>query len=369
MPSSGQLDPALLEKDLLRGRPDTVAIEVTSKCNLRCHYCPKADPGFDTLPHVNTDMSDEILDALYHFCKTHGTKFITLSGTGETAMTRGWHLRLRKFLNDSAFNLYLVSNFARSFFDDDLDALLKFHTIQVSFDSSDMAMVHKLRSKADLGTITYNIVRLKQKIRERGRGPNIVVNCTLLRDNIGHLADLARFCRELGVNQLLVTEMINITPQNQFDSIDKLNNNEIGLLTEQIELAKAALDGSGTDLQLQDALAVRIRQCDSRDQVEKLAPDEVERFHSSGWGSCLQPWSMPMVRSDGKVFACCIFGEHVKPVGDLTKNTMAEIFDGENYRAVRSDILAGRPSLPCDGCMLAKKMPPESFVEFVRDWL
>jgi len=353
-----------IEKDLLKGRPDTVIIEVTSKCNLRCHYCPKADPLVDSLPHVNTDMSDAMLDTLYAFCKSHGTKDVTLSGVGETAMHAGWHRRLGKFLDDPDFKLYTVSNFARPLDDDDLAAFLRFDTVQVSFDSSDFMMVRKLRSKANLGIITYNIVRLKQKIREAGAGPSVVVNCTLLRDNIGHLADLARFCRELGVDKLLVGEMMNLTAYNTFDGIEKLTSAEIRVLADQMASAREVLAGTATVFEPRDSLLDLLwrREAD-------LADGASDRREDRGWGSCLQPWSMPLVRSDGKVFACCIAVDEVEPVGDLATSSMAEIFDGTRARAVRADILAGRPSVPCATCVMARKMPPEEFKELVRNWL
>src|SRR5262249_58423556 len=113
--------------DMLGAQVRSIAIEVTSQCNLRCAYCSKADPEWEALPHVNTDMSDEMLRTLYEFCKVNGIRNVTLSGTGETTMFGGWHRRLAMFLDDPAFELHMVTNFARAFTDDDLEALAKFH--------------------------------------------------------------------------------------------------------------------------------------------------------------------------------------------------------------------------------------------------
>ena len=355
-------------KDLLRGRPDTVAIEVTSKCNLRCVYCPKADPEWEAQPHVNIDMTDDMLDELYAFCKSHGTKMVILSGVGETAMFVGWHRRLSKFLKDRDFERYLVSNFARPFTEDDLDALCKFHYIQVSFDSADRATVARLRSKADLRTIMFNIVQLKRAIRERGAGPILHVNCTLLRDNIGEIARLAGLCRELGVDRLLVGEMMRITPHNTLPAVEDLNHNEIGLLRDEIERATKLLEGSSTKLDLQDALAARLSSSTGMGRLRSFASETASQFRRKEWGACIQPWSTPWVRSDGKVFPCCI-SKPGHEIGDLRKNTMADIFDGEAYRKVREDLLEGKSVLPCDGCTLAQKMSPEKFRQYVHDWL
>jgi molybdenum cofactor biosynthesis enzyme MoaA len=42
--------------DPLRAQLDSIAIEVTSKCNLRCAYCHKADDVVEAMPGANDDM-------------------------------------------------------------------------------------------------------------------------------------------------------------------------------------------------------------------------------------------------------------------------------------------------------------------------
>ena len=44
--------------DLLRARLHSVAIEVTSKCNLRCTYCHKADDVLEAMPGGIAASSD-----------------------------------------------------------------------------------------------------------------------------------------------------------------------------------------------------------------------------------------------------------------------------------------------------------------------
>ena len=175
-------------------------------------------------------------------------------------MFPGWHRRLAQFLDDADINTHIVSNFARVFSDDDLDALAKFDAIQISFDSADTQMVRKLRSKADLRTIAFNIVRLRQRAREMARTQSLVVNCTLWRDNIGGIAKLAGFCRELGIDQLLLTEGFISTAHNSTvpDTLDTLRNDDILLFAQQILAAEALLSDCGTSLRLQDHLRSRI---------------------------------------------------------------------------------------------------------------
>lgn len=342
-----------ISPDLTRSRVESLAIEVTSKCNLRCAYCHKADPVLEALPGANEDMSDAAIAALYQHCKAAGIRSVSLSVGGETTMSAGWYERIAQFLDDPEIDTHLVSNFARPFDDGDLRALTRLRYLQVSFDSADPEMVRRLRSGASLRTITDNIARLRRKGRELGRLPFILVNCTVCRENIGHIAKLAGLCRELEVDQLLLTPVRIVGEHNRKmpELLDSLNADELILLAGQIDAAEQALRGSATELRLQEQL---------RSRVAAVGDGSCSAAATS---SCRQPWTSPLITASGAVLACC-GGRRVPPVGNLATATLAEIVDGPAYRTVRESILLGKPSVPCDGCSFAVGL---SFAELARD--
>jgi MoaA/NifB/PqqE/SkfB family radical SAM enzyme len=357
--------------DLLRARLHSVAIEVTSKCNLRCSYCHKADHVLEAMPGANDDMTDEMIGDLYRYCKETGVRNVTLSLGGETTMSAGWYERIAQFLDDPEMETHMVSNFVRPLGDNDLEALTRFSALQISFDSSELEMVRRLRSKADLRTITYNLVRLRQKGRELGRCPYLVVNCTLCRDNIGHVGRLAGFCRELGVDQLLLTEVMVITQHNPKmpDTLDSLTDDEVILLAKQIIAAEEALRGSAAALRLQEHLEFRIGEVIELIREETVPADAGAYFHRRmNSSACRQPWLAPLVGAIGKVNACCGSGPAGR-VGDLTTASMREIVDGEAFRAIRASILDGRPIVPCHTCSFAHRMSFPEFARDIREWL
>jgi MoaA/NifB/PqqE/SkfB family radical SAM enzyme len=357
--------------DVLRAQPHAICIEITNKCNLRCSYCAKADDRYEAIPGNNTDMTDEMVGALYRYCKQVGIRHVSLSGVGETTMTAGWHKGVARFLDDPEISAHLVSNLVRVFDDDDLVALTKLRNLQISFDSASLAMVRKQRSKADLRTITYNIVRLRQKARELGRGPNIDVNCTLSRENIGEIANLAGFCRELGVDRLMIGEvMVIVAGPKMPATLDTLSNEDVTLLVSQIIAAEDALRDSNTAIYLQDHLRARIGELVEQMREGTMPLDSASYFHRRmESSSCRLPWSQPFVRADGKVFACCIASELTEPVvGNLATSSMAEILDGPALRAVRASILKGRPTVSCHGCQLARRESFDEFAREIREW-
>jgi MoaA/NifB/PqqE/SkfB family radical SAM enzyme len=357
--------------DPLRARADSVCIEVTNKCNLRCSYCPKSDDLYEALPGNNTDMSDDTIGRLYQYCKTHGIRNVSLSGVGETAMVAGWQKRLAQFLDDPQIDAHLVSNFARILSDAELEALTKLRNLQISFDSPEVDMVRRMRSKADLRTITYNIIRLRQKARELARCPTIDVNCTLSRENIGHVAKLAGFCRELGVDRVMFGEVMVLSQHNEKMplTLDSLTSEEVILLAEQFVAAEEILKDSDTAIYLQDHLRGRIGEIVEQIREGTIPADAGAFFHRRMESSaCRLPWSQPFIRADGKVYPCCIINDVAQPVGDLATAALDEILESPAFRAIRASILAGKPNLSCDGCGLAQAKSFPEFIQDIRAW-
>lgn len=67
--------------------------------------------------------------------------------------------------------------------------------------------------------------------------------------------------------------------------------------------------------------------------------------------SCLLPFRQMIVRPDGKISFCCndALGKHT--LGDLTKQRIEEVWNGEIYCGIRKNIIQSRANLPlCKGC-------------------
>ena len=64
---------------------------------------------------------------------------------------------------------------------------------------------------------------------------------------------------------------------------------------------------------------------------------------------CMMPWLHIHAFPDGRAYPCC-FALDKYPVGDLNKNSMAEVFNNEEMRGIRNNMLANKPNKHCTKC-------------------
>jgi MoaA/NifB/PqqE/SkfB family radical SAM enzyme len=76
---------------------------------------------------------------------------------------------------------------------------------------------------------------------------------------------------------------------------------------------------------------------------------------SAPWRGCYRPWRLMYITAHGTVLPCCIAPFTTQPyreivLGNLEQQTVADVWDGEAYRAWRAAMLAGEPPTACSSC-------------------
>ena len=69
---------------------------------------------------------------------------------------------------------------------------------------------------------------------------------------------------------------------------------------------------------------------------------------------CMMPWVHMHAFPDGRAYPCC-FADYWHPVGDLRKNTMAEVWNQTGYKTIRINMLQDKPSVQCTKCYEQEK--------------
>ena len=64
---------------------------------------------------------------------------------------------------------------------------------------------------------------------------------------------------------------------------------------------------------------------------------------------CMLPWMHMHAFPDGRAYPCCL-SDYWRPVGDLRKNTMEEVWNQDAYKTMRTNMLAGKECKECTKC-------------------
>jgi len=64
---------------------------------------------------------------------------------------------------------------------------------------------------------------------------------------------------------------------------------------------------------------------------------------------CMLPWMHMHAFPDGRAYPCCL-ADYWHPVGDLRKNTMAEVWNQDKYKQLRVNMVTEQPSKECSKC-------------------
>jgi hypothetical protein len=210
---------------------DVANIEFTSRCNLRCVYCPVSQPGYD-----GRDMETDDFDAILNTLRARKIQRIMVSGHGETTLISGWHHRIVQ-LAKNGFELNIITNFARLLSDDELAAMARISMITVSVDTHRPELLRQIRRRVSLGNILINMTATVAKAAELGLPPPTFAWSCVVSDKVApDIVDYTRFGLACGVR---VYQLCNLT---KYPDVDDAENVEHVIMLSDEKLKKFAKD-------------------------------------------------------------------------------------------------------------------------------
>ena len=286
--------------------PLDVSLELTWRCNFRCHHC--YIPDFDAPDGVSTPRLLELLEELVAM----GTLFLTLTG-GEPLLRRDWDVVARR-ARELGFQVTLLTN--GSLVDECVSDILAELAIQVqvSFHSSDPVVFDRVTAR------TGSAARVLRGVeRLRNRGVSVELTVPISRLNPDGAAGVPRLADALGVESHVYTTIF------------------------------AAKDGGRTPL------ALRLP---ARDAVRLAGapgtgchhPDEATEHQAGDGPLCAAGVRYANITAAGDVLACNILPG---PAGNINHASFREIWERsarlQRIRAIR------RSDLPV--CSTCSKLP------------
>ena len=294
----------------LRNHPRVYAVEATNHCNLRCVMCPRGEP--DLMERPLGSMSDEVLERVLDDARFFADP-CWFHWFGEPLM----HPRLFEHLDlvksRGVPNLGISTNATllddrrrRALLDSPLD------TLMIAIDGTDAATYERIRlsDRHEYEEVVENARSFLALRRSRASAtPRTVLSIIVMRQTEPQLAEFREQWMEAGADDVVFKPFTTWGGQT----------------------------GDFTDL---DAPTVRAR------------------FGAGRANPCSFLWEGLVIAWNGLVVPCCFDYDAKEVLGDLTRQSLAEIWNGEPYQRLRRDERDGcNDSALCAGCNEAPGQP------------
>jgi MoaA/NifB/PqqE/SkfB family radical SAM enzyme len=321
--------------------PVCLYLEVTNRCNLLCTTCPRTYEDLEPPADLSWDLFTRIVDQVPDLARA------VLHGVGEPMLVKDLP-RMVKYLKERGVYVLFNTNGTvlnarngRALIDAGLDEL------RVSLDASNRESFKTVRGADYFNRITRNVraFRASQE-REAIERPLVSLWLTGLKETIRELPAFVRVAADLGVREVHLQRLvffnqatIGIARPDQA-LFENMTKDEAVYLEEAADLARLlGITFNASGATSEPGLSLK--------KTEDGSP----------WSLCRRPWSLMYFTANGRALPCCIapFSQHGYEnytLGDATKQSLEDIWNGPAYQAFRAALLSDRPPAACANCGL-----------------
>ena len=319
--------------------PRSIYIEPTSRCNELCQQCPR------TLLSREDDRDLSYDKFLYIVNQFPVLDRVVLHGLGEPLLNKDLP-RMVRYLKDRdtyvLFNsngILLNEKRGQALIDAGLDEY------RLSMDGASRETYAKVRGVDAFDKIWRNVrAFIAQQKAQNSTKPVLSLWFTAMRENLHELPTLIDLASEAGVPEVYMQRLVYFEEglANSTQSLFRRSTPEELALVHQCE-------------QKCKELGIKFSAAGSATPVESLVRDFGER----PWAGCRRPYTLTYITSSGNVLSCCFapFGhksareyKEERVLGNVFQESIADIWQGETYRAFRSAFESDHPAKHCSQC-------------------
>jgi radical SAM protein with 4Fe4S-binding SPASM domain len=301
-------------KPVMKGFPISISVEPTTSCNLRCPECPSGLRSFTRPTGMLTrNLFENVIDEL-----SSTLSYLTFYFQGEPYLHKDFlsmvsYAASKNIYTATSTNAhYLNDEMARKTIASGLDRLI------ISIDGTTQETYEAYRKGGSLKKVvegTRNIMHWKKQLKSKT--PHVIFQFLVVRPNEHQIPEVYALAKEMGVDQVLLkTAQI----------YDYHQGSDLIPVQEKYSRYRQGSDGS---FSIKNRL---LNQC------WKM------------WHSCVVTW-------DGKVVPCCFDKDAHYVLGDLSKQSFAEVWYGHEYNSFRNSLLRSRSEIDiCKNCTEGTKV-------------
>ena len=298
----------------IKGLPVSIAFEPTTSCNLRCPECPSGLRAFKRpTGMLDADLFRDVIDQL-----APSLNYLTFYFQGEPFLHPQF-LEMVKYASDKG--IYTATSTNAHFLKDDqakAAVLSSLDRLIISIDGTTQDIYESYRVGGALDKVvegTKSILYWKKKLNSKT--PHVVFQFLVVKPNEHQIPEVFKLAHKLGVDQVVLkTAQI----------YDFKNGSH--LIPERDQYSRYRKNEEGT----------------------YSIKNKLENHCWKMWHSCVITW-------DGKVVPCCFDKDAQYALGDLARNSFADIWNGKSYEEFRATLLRSRSEIEiCRNCTEGTKV-------------
>lgn len=316
-------------------------LETTTRCNLQCIHCVSSkenNPGGFEYFDLPMSLFDKILPMLEEFRPS-----IQLNGDGETLLHPDFMQMLENLTQAGCPVTYQTNGMLLTPQNVEQSIRGGVENIWISIDAATPQLFAEIRRNARLEKIIENI-RLINEIKNRlgTETPKICFRFTAMRKNIHELPSVVKLSGELKAAALMVGGLCEYNLTRGQSLVNE------PLMTEW--LTKAREEGQNwAGLKLWFPVESSKTAPQTPTAKARVVDPANPLTYKGMRKTCNEPWERMFMRASGKVQPCC----NLDPsYGDLSVQSLEEIWLGPKYQNLRSSLLTDKPLDACAQCTL-----------------
>ncbi len=306
-------------------------IELTTRCPLQCRMCPRE--GTD--PWLPGDMKLEDFQGLVPYFKDVET--VVLEGWGESLLHRNLLETIRLVKDEGARAGFVTSG--KGLNREYISALVEIGVdfIGISLAGATPATNNAIRVNSDLAEILGHIETFEEiKAQRKTACPQLHLIYLMLKDNIAEVPLLPALARRLGVEEVILTNLIQMT------SVWQESQGVFSLTAEPRKEFSVFIEEA----------RIKARECHIRLRTPSLSPQEV--------AVCAEnPLKNLYISTDGEVSPCVYLYPPVRaPLKRIfcgKEHRLQKVSFGNIFREPFGDIWHSRAYREFRECFLARK--------------
>ncbi len=199
----------------------------------------------------------------------------------------------------------------------------------LSIDSTDKKIYEYIRRGANFEALIKNLTLLKEAQNKHAKSATHIINVVVMRSNYQGLEDFADFAAEYGFGGINLLYMVGkkCPQENIFEPADA---RAIAYLQQSVPRLMGKCKRSGINVS-----------CEFKVHLGPVEPPQ-DSLPAAGGKElfCAMPWKSLFIdgAQGGKVYPECVC---LRPAGELSKNSLAEIWNGQTMQMYRKKVSCG----------------------------